>query len=75
MVTLKQQLFGYDADGKELYYAEIVGVHSDSKPTTGLVSGSKFTEADTGKTFVFDGISTTKAWNEIVVATEEVASS
>lgn len=75
MVNLKHQLFGYDADGNELYYVEIVGVHSDSKPTTGIISGSKFTEADTGKTFVFDGISTTKAWNEMVVATEEVTSS
>lgn len=70
MLRLKDKLFGYDASGNELHYAEIVGLSTDSKPTTGLVSGSLFTEVNTGKTFVLDAISDTAAWTEVVVTTE-----
>ena len=52
-----------------LSYVEIAGTSKESKPTSGIVSGSTFTEVDTGKKFVFDGISTTAAWTEIVVTT------
>ena len=69
MVTLVYKLHSYDADKNPLYYAEFCGTSSESKPTAGLISGSKFTEVNTGKTFVFDGISTTKAWSELVVKT------
>lgn len=35
-------------------YAEMFGLSTDSKPTTGLVTGSKFTEVDTGDVYLFD---------------------
>ena len=35
-------------------YAEIFGVSSDDKPAEGLVTGSKFTEVDTGIVYLFD---------------------
>ena len=35
-------------------YAEIFGMSSDSKPVDGLVTGSKFTEVDTGDIYLFD---------------------
>ena len=69
MDKLVFRLHGYDASGNAQYYAELVGVSGEDKPTTGLVSGSRFLEVDTGKTYVFDGISDTAAWNEVVVTT------
>lgn len=75
MKELKKQLFGYDSDGAPIYYAEIVGLSTESKPTAGLVSGSRFTEVNTGKSFVLDAESDAAAWHELVVATSEVASS
>lgn len=54
MVNLVYKLHSYDNHGAPLYYAEIAGLSSASKPTTGLVSGSKFTETNTGKVFVLD---------------------
>ena len=41
-------------------YAEFAGASSDTKPTAGLVTGSRFQEADTGKKFLFDEL--TAAW-------------
>ena len=35
-------------------YAEIAGKSTDSKPVTGLATGSKFTEVDTGDVYLFD---------------------
>lgn len=35
-------------------YAEIFGTSSDDKPVEGLVTGSKFTEVDTGIIYLFD---------------------
>ena len=69
MKIIKKQLFEYDADGAPVYLAEIAGLSTESKPTTGLASGSKFTEVNTGKTFVLDAERTTHAWHECVVAT------
>ena len=37
----------YSFDGKA--YAELAGLADDDKPTTGLMTGSKFIEVDTGK--------------------------
>lgn len=68
-------LHHYDSDGNPIYFAKIAGTSKESKPTTGLVSGSEFLEVDTGKAYVLDAISTTAAWTEKVVATAEVASS
>ena len=38
-------------------YAEIFGMSSDDKPVEGLVTGSKFTEVDTGIVYLFDEVS------------------
>ena len=72
MVTLEYRVYGKDADGNDLFYVSLAGKSTESKPTTGIVSGSRFVEVDTGKQYVFDGISTTPAWTELVVATAEV---
>ena len=69
MDYLEKKLFNYDSDGNPVYSAVIVGLSSDSKPTTGLISGSKFIEADTGKTYVLDAISDSAAWTEEIVVT------
>ena len=39
---------------EEKKYVEMFGLSTDTKPTTGLVSGSKFTEVNTGDVFLFD---------------------
>ena len=35
-------------------YAEMFGLSTDDKPTANLVTGSKFTEVDTGDVYLFD---------------------
>ena len=35
-------------------YAEIYGLSTDTKPKAGLVTGSKFTEVNTGDVYLFD---------------------
>ena len=47
--AIKSRLF---ASG--LKHAEIYGLSTDSKPTGGLVTGSKFTEVDTGAVYLYD---------------------
>lgn len=42
----------YFDDSKK--YSEMFGLSTDDKPTTGLVTGSKFTEVDTGDVYLFD---------------------
>ena len=69
MQYLKYQLHSYDANGKPVYYAELAGKSTDSKPTTGLVSGSTFIETNTGLTFVLDAESTPAAWKKVVTTT------
>ena len=39
-------------EGKK--YVEIAGNSSETKPVDGIITGSKFKEVDTGKTFLFD---------------------
>ena len=39
-----------------LMYVEIAGLSGDAKPTAGLVTGSKFTEVDTGVEYLFDEV-------------------
>jgi hypothetical protein len=41
---------------------ELYGTSSDSKPTTGIVTGSVFVEVDTGKRYLFNEDAT--AWEE-----------
>ena len=35
-------------------YAEMFGLSTDIKPVKGLITGSKFTEVDTGDVYLFD---------------------
>ena len=39
---------------QEKKYVEMFGKSTDSKPLTGLITGSKFTEVDTGDVYLFD---------------------
>ena len=43
-------------------YIEAFGLSTDSKPTTGIITGSVFVEVDTGKAYLFN--ETTSAWVE-----------
>lgn len=35
-------------------YIEAAGLHDDSKPTAGIVTGSVFVEVDTGDAYLYD---------------------
>lgn len=39
---------------EETKYVEMFGLSTDDKPVTGLITGSKFTEVDTGDVYLFD---------------------
>ena len=60
MRYLVEKLYGYNASGVALYYAEIAGDSSVAKPTKSsngdglLVGGSLFFETDTGKNYILD---------------------
>ena len=43
-------------------YQELAGLSTDSKPTTGLFTGSIFVEVNTGKVFMFN--EATSTWVE-----------
>lgn len=45
-----------------LKYVTIYGTSSETKPTTGIITGSVFVEVDTGKAYLFN--ETTSAWVE-----------
>ena len=40
-----------------LNYVELAGLSTDDKPTGGMVTGSKFTEVDTGDVYLYDEVS------------------
>lgn len=50
----------FDEDNK---YAEFFGLADDNKPTGGLITGSKFTEVDTGDVYLFDEVGGT--WTKV----------
>lgn len=52
MRTLEARLLGYE-NGVEVNYKKIAGKSTETKPTTGLCTGSEFLEIDTGKTWYF----------------------
>ena len=54
MRVLKARLLGYNTDGTPINYKEIAGLSTETKPTTGVCTGSKFFEVDTRKTNYFD---------------------
>ena len=48
-------------------YIEAAGLSTDTKPTENIVTGSRFREVDTGKTYLFaEGDSPTWYENELV---------
>ena len=47
-----------------LAYVEYAGISTDTKPTSGIVTGSRFTEADTGDVYMFYEADT-PAWAKI----------
>lgn len=49
-------------NGEAVNVAEIFCNSTDTKPTSGLANGSKLTEVDTGKTYLFDEVNA--EWNE-----------
>ena len=49
------------ADDK--HYIEAVGLSTDTKPTTGLITGCTFIEQDTGDVYMFDEVSS--EWGKI----------
>lgn len=50
----------FTADKK---YVELFGLSTDSKPTTGIITGSVFVEVDTAKVYLFN--ETASAWVEV----------
>lgn len=44
-------------------YIEAFGLSTDSKPTTGLITGSTFVEVDTAKVYLFN--ESASAWVEV----------
>ena len=48
-------------DGKR--YIEAFGLSTDSKPTSGVVTGSVFVEVNTGKVYLFDEVGS--QWQEV----------
>ena len=46
-----------------LKYLNAAGLSTDTKPTEGLITGSRFTEADTGDLYAFDEVG--GAWNRL----------
>ena len=50
-----RKLIGRMVD-EDTSYVEMFGLSEDRKPTAGLVTGSKFTEVDTGDVYLYDEI-------------------
>lgn len=48
-------------------YSEMFGLSTDTKPTDGLITGSKFTEVDTGDVYLYDeiGDGTSGSWHKV----------
>ena len=44
----------YETYDNDLTYIEAAGTSTDTKPTEGIVSGSIYTEVDTGDVYLFD---------------------
>jgi lysophospholipase L1-like esterase len=57
----------FDASKK---YVVLAGLSTDSKPTTGIVTGSKFIEVDTGTNYAFDEVSGT--WSAATITMQDI---
>lgn len=51
MIRITQERL-FTEDGKR--YVEMAGLSTDTKPTTGIITGSMFLEVDTSKAYAFD---------------------
>ncbi len=49
--------------GGALRYIEASGLSTDTKPTSGIITGSTFLEADTGDVYIYDEV--TGTWNKL----------
>lgn len=58
MLPTLQDATQYDGS---VYKVHLAGNSSETKPTQGIMTGSKFTETDTGKVYYFNEASGT--WN------------
>ena len=56
-----------------LRYVEMAGLSGDTKPLTGMVTGSMFLEVDTGKAYAFDEETDGGKWWELGATPEEPA--
>lgn len=60
MIRILKEI-NFDGEKK---YIEAAGLSTDTKPTVDLITGSRFTEVDTGDVYAFD--ETGGTWNRIV---------
>lgn len=51
---ISEEYYGTGADGRPASYREMAGHSGDVKPVTGLVTGSRFHEVDTGIEFMYE---------------------
>ena len=58
MRVLEARLLDYDSNGTPINYKKIAGLSTETKPTTGVCTGSEFFEVDTGKTNYFEETNT-----------------
>ena len=49
---------------KDKKYVEAFGLSTDDKPVAGIITGSKFTEVNTGDVYLFDETST-GTWTKV----------
>lgn len=59
MIRILKEI-NFDGDNK---YIEAAGLSTDEKPVEDLITGSRFTEVDTGDVYAFDEVGC--AWNKI----------
>ena len=62
MIRITQERL-FTEDGKR--YCEFAGLSGDTKPLTGIVTGSMFLEVDTGKAYAFDEVTDGGKWWEL----------
>lgn len=54
----------------DVHYIEAAGLSTDAKPTAGIITGSKFIEADTGDQYLF-AEDDSPSWNKVLTALTE----
>ena len=53
MRTIYSSFAGIDSNGNPVYYKEMAGESTDTKPTDHIATGSVFLEVDTGSVFCY----------------------